>query len=76
VQVLVSTRKAPVFEFGGGIDYFISPNISLTTDFRLLASNVKTQWAVVGTRTVPVSEFEKFFASNGQVLGGIRFWLK
>jgi hypothetical protein len=71
----VSTKTAPVFEMGGGVDYFFSRRLSLTTDFRVLLSNVGTRWEAVGVRRVPVQGFEKFFASNGQALMGIRVWL-
>jgi hypothetical protein len=75
-QMVVATKTAPVFEFGGGLDYFVSKNLSFTTDFRFLGSNVGTSWTAVGyNQTIPIDGIDKFFASTGQMLGGIRFWL-
>ena len=73
--IVVSTKNAPVFEMGGGLDYFLSRHVSLTTDFRVLLSNVGTSWSAVGRRAVLIPGIDKFFASNGQALGGIRIWL-
>ena len=76
-EVQVHTKNAPTFEVGGGVDYFLSPKVSLTTDFRFLGANVATSWSAAGNgRTVAIPEFEKFFASTGQVLAGVRLWLK
>ena len=74
--IVATTKTAPVIEFGGGVDYFLTRNISLTTDFRLLFSNVGTQFTAVGVRSVPVEGIDTFPASNAQVLGGIRFWIR
>ena len=75
-QVVVETKTAPAFAVGGGLDYFLSRNISLTTDFRVVAANVGTNWTAVGPGGTAPLPFEKFFATNGQVVGGIRVWLK
>jgi hypothetical protein len=74
-QIVVSTKRAPVVELNAGVDYFISRYLSFTTDFRILLSNIGTNWSVVGNRTVAMPDINKFFASNGQVLGGLRIWL-
>jgi len=74
-QLVVRTRNAGVGEFGGGLDYFISRYASLTSDFRLLFSNIGTDWAAEGYGyNVTIPQISKFFASNGQVQGGIRLW--
>ena len=72
----ILTSHAPIFEFGGGLDYFFSRYVSFTSDFRILFSNVGTQWSAVGYRTVEMPDIETFLASNGQAQVGIRFWLK
>lgn len=73
-RIDVHTKKAPVFELGGGVDYFVSRHVSFTTDFRILLSNVGTQWYAVGYRTVPIPKIDKFFASNAQAIAGLRIW--
>lgn len=74
VRVDVHTKKAPVFELGGGMDYFVSRHVSFTTDFRVLLSNVGTQWYAVGYRRVHMDKIKKFFASNAQAIAGLRIW--
>jgi hypothetical protein len=74
--VLVSTKTAPVFEFGGGVDYFITKRLSITSDFRVVVANVNTDWSVGSAGfVVPIEGIDKFLASTWQVLGGIRFYL-
>jgi hypothetical protein len=73
----VRTKSAPAFEAGGGVDYFVTRQISFTTDFRLLLSNVPVSMTAVGPRgSAAVPGVEKFFASSAQVLGGIRLWIR
>jgi hypothetical protein len=72
----VTTTNPAAVGLGAGVDYFVSPRISFTTDFRILFANVGTTWTAVGRTSVPVNGFDKLYASNGQVLGGIRIWLK
>jgi len=74
-RVDVRTKTAPVFEMGGGLDYFISRHVSFTTDFRILLSNVGTSWYAVGRQSVQIDNIEKFFASNAQAIAGVRIWL-
>jgi hypothetical protein len=71
-----TTRTSPAFELGGGVDYFVTRQVSLTTDFRVLLSNVGTQFTAVGVRRVPIDGIDKFFASNAQVLAGVRIWFR
>lgn len=74
-RIQVDTKNAPVFEMGGGLDYFISRHVSFTTDFRVLLSNVGTKWYAVGRQRVPMDNIDTFFASNAQAIAGIRVWL-
>ncbi|HEU0142191.1 MAG TPA: hypothetical protein VFQ79_20890 [Bryobacteraceae bacterium] len=75
-QMVVETKSAPALIVGAGIDYFLSPRVSLTSDFRFVGANVGTSWAAVGPGGRAALPFEKFFVSNGQVVGGMKFWLK
>ncbi len=72
----ILTDNAPVFELGAGFDYFVSRHVSFSSDFRILFANVATQWSAVGRQMVPIPDIERFYASNGQAVGGIKFWLK
>jgi len=74
-QVRVRTTNTPVFSLSAGVDYFVSRHVSFTTDMRFLIANVGTSWAAVGYRTVPIPNINKFGASTGQVLGGLKLWL-
>lgn len=76
VNVQVTTKNAVMGEVGGGLDYFLSRYVSLTTDFRLVFGNIGTAWNVTGGDvSLPVSGADKFYASTWQTLGGIRIWL-
>ncbi len=75
VRMQVEAKNAPVFEMGGGLDYFVSRHVSFTTDFRVLLSNVGTKWYAVGGRRVQVDNVDKFYASNAQAIAGVRIWL-
>jgi len=74
-QVVTTTKNAPAVALGGGLDYFLHPKFSVFTDVRILFANVTTEWAAVGNIRVPL-DFDKFYASNAQMLGGIRVWFK
>jgi len=74
--VRATVNKAPLFEMGGGVDYFLNRHVSLTSDFRILLGNAGTTWTVaVGTFATNM-DWNKLSPSTAQILGGIRFWLK
>ncbi len=75
-NVDVTVNRAPVFEAGGGVDYFLNRWVSITSDFRLVMSNVGTRWRVSVGNSYSDMDWNKLYASTGQVLGGVRFWLK
>jgi hypothetical protein len=72
--------KRPIlFDVGGGVDYFLFRQLSITGDFRLLLGNVGTKWRMsYGGQYVDVSDElgKKFYASTGQVSIGVRLWLR
>ena len=75
IDVEVTTKDAFVFTAGGGVDYFITRNFALTSDFRIVGTNVGTSWAVSGLGTsLPIEDADTFYASTAQVLGGVRIW--
>lgn len=71
-----TVKNAPVFEIGGGADYFLNRHVSLTSDFRILITMVGTSWAAVGRQRVEIPDINKFNPSSAQILGGVRFWLR
>lgn len=66
----ISNDDAFIFEFGGGIDYFLNKNLALTLDGRFLTGNVDSKWDY----GAGVSEDYTFYVSNFQGLVGIRLW--
>jgi hypothetical protein len=87
---VVRTKNAPVAELSAGIDFFISRHVSFTSDFRMLLANVDADYSLActgqclcsGTAGKGCTLFpamapigNRFSASTGQVLVGIRFWL-
>jgi len=72
----IETDNPFVFEMGGGIDYFFSKTSCLTLDGRMLLGNVGTRWQVSGpAATLPLQDVDKLFASNLQILFGVRLGL-
>jgi len=65
----ISNDDAFLFEFGGGIDYFLNKSIALTLDGRFVSGNIDSKWEGPGG-----SEKLTFHASNFQGLVGIRLW--
>jgi opacity protein-like surface antigen len=64
----IKTDNSFVFEVGGGVDYFFTKNISANLDARVLGTNVGTSgWKI---------DVDKFYASNFQILLGLRYWFK
>lgn len=77
LQVEVTTKNAFVFTAGGGLDYFVTRNFALTSDFRIVGTNVGTSWSVSGPGvSLPIEDADTFYASTVQVLGGVRIWFR
>jgi hypothetical protein len=74
-MVVATGNNQPVFELGGGPDFFISRHFAIATDFRMLLMNVSTEWNAVGRRIVRLEDVDTFFASNFQAQVGLRLFL-
>lgn len=66
----ISNDSAFMFELGGGMDYFLTKNIALTLDGRLLIGSIDSEWDYNNGNT---DDF-KLMASNFQGLLGVRLW--
>jgi hypothetical protein len=77
VKLDVSVDKPILFDIGGGIDYFLIRQISITGDFRLLMSNIGTKWRMsYGSVYTYLEDVDNFYASTGQAAIGVRLWLR
>jgi len=73
----VSVDKPILFDIGGGIDYFLFRQLSITGDFRLLMSNIGTKWRMsYGNVYTYLEDVDNFYASTGQAAIGLRLWLR
>jgi hypothetical protein len=79
----VTVSSSPWMEFSLGMDYFFSRHVSVTFDYRSLSGNAPLQWQVsqdgrtfTNYSYVFSGDPDRFYPSHGQVLGGIKFWLK
>lgn len=74
VKFDIETDNSFVFELGAGVDYFFTKNISTNLDGRFLLGNVGTSWKGSGPGGTVTLDIDKFYASNFQVLLGVRYW--
>jgi hypothetical protein len=72
-QMDIEAKDSFVFEFGGGLDYFFTKNISANLDGRLLGTAVPTSMHNIYGEKIDV---DWSYPSNFQVLLGLRFWFK
>ena len=72
-HVNVDTDESFIFQLGGGVDYFITPQFSLNLDGKWMYNNVPIKVSAAGYR---IDEFDEIDASNLQLLAGVKYWIK
>lgn len=70
VSIDISNDDAFMYQVGFGIDYFLTRNIALTLDNRIVGGNIYSKWDFSN------GDLENFtlYASNFQLLIGVRLW--
>ena len=73
VRWTIETDNAFIFEFGLGVGYFLSQNVSVSFDLRIMFGNVYTVWTVENLKTGESTD-DLFYGSTIQPMLILRYW--